>query len=34
MICYLTTLSVSEGAASSGVGIDEETAIRKEAVVS
>jgi len=32
-MCYLTKLSVSEAAASNGVGIDEETVIRKEAVV-
>jgi hypothetical protein len=32
-MCYLTTLSVSDAAASNGVGIDEETVIRKEAVV-
>ena len=32
-MCYLTTPSVSKGVASNGVGIDEETLIRKEAVV-
>jgi hypothetical protein len=32
-MCYLKTLSLSEGVASNDVGIDEETVIRKEAVV-
>jgi hypothetical protein len=32
-MCYLTTLVVSEGVGSNGIGIDEETDIRKEAVV-
>lgn len=32
-MCYLTTLSVSEGVASNGIGIDEEAVTRKEAVV-
>jgi hypothetical protein len=32
-MCYLTTLSISEGVGSNGIGIDEETDIRKEVVV-
>jgi hypothetical protein len=32
-MCYLTTLSVSEGVGSNGSGINENTDIRKEAVV-